>query len=549
MPGFVPGTLWSLIVERTQQALACGALQPIPTTYTWLEQDGIRFLVRQVNNLQRKIEAKQAQETKAAQLGEVFNPFLPYEADLFVADLSPTHVCLLNKYNVVDHHILIITRHFEHQDTLLTQQDFAALWVTLQEVDGLAFYNGGQVAGSSQRHKHLQLVPLPLVESVRLPIAPLIAAAELTSPVGTVPTMPWLHAIAPLTLDLHLDPQQAGHILLNCYRQLLQAVGLEAGDGVSLTCQSGPYNLLATRQWMMVVPRCQPSFAGMEVNALGLAGAFLVRHAQQLAQLQEVTPLVVLQQVCYPPGVLSMSTSTAQSTPAPFAPAQPEGIVFPSVDLYSDEPQLETYLHLQQMMLLLNCLDWLWKDRTDYFAAGNLTIYHSPRQRKSEDFRGPDFFVVLGTEKRPRKSWVVWEEEGKYPNIIIELLSDSTANTDRALKKQIYQDIFRTPDYFWFDPDTLELKGFHLLDGVYHDLQPNPQGHLWSQQLGLYLGVQEQSLRFFTAEGQLVATPREAAEAAQQRAEAERQRAEAERQRNEKLIAQLRELGVNPDEG
>ncbi|MEO1633447.1 MAG: Uma2 family endonuclease, partial [Cyanobacteria bacterium J06631_9] len=103
-----------------------------------------------------------------------------------------------------------------------------------------------------------------------------------------------------------------------------------------------------------------------------------------------------------------------------------DGVIFPPGDLYSDEPQLETYLHLQQMMLLLNCLDWLWKDRTDYFSAGNLTVYYSPLQLKSEDFRGPDFFVVLDTEKRPCKSWVVWEESGKYPNIIIELLSTST---------------------------------------------------------------------------------------------------------------------------
>ncbi len=80
------------------------------------------------------------------------------------------------------------------------------------------------------------------------------------------------------------------------------------------------------------------------------------------------------------------------------------GVIFPDGDLCSNEPPLETYLHLQQMMLLLNCLDWLWHDRNDYVAAGNLSIYNSPQQRKSEDFRGPDFFVVLGTERRPRKS-------------------------------------------------------------------------------------------------------------------------------------------------
>jgi Uma2 family endonuclease len=195
--------------------------------------------------------------------------------------------------------------------------------------------------------------------------------------------------------------------------------------------------------------------------------------------------------------------------------ATSETPVFPSSDLYSDEPPLETYLHLRQLILLLTSLDWLWRDRNDYFAAGNLTIYYSPHQRKSEDFRGPDLFVVLGTERKPRKSWVVWEEEGKYPNVVIELLSDSTAKTDRGLKKQIYQDIFRTPDYFWFGPDSLEFEGFHLVDGQYEPIEPNSQGWRWSVQLQLFLGVQEQHLRFFTPDGQLVLTPEETATAAE----------------------------------
>ncbi|NJN57388.1 MAG: Uma2 family endonuclease [Leptolyngbyaceae cyanobacterium SL_5_9] len=263
-----------------------------------------------------------------------------------------------------------------------------------------------------------------------------------------------------------------------------------------------------------------------------------------------------------------MPASTTKAFETILEEAKANGIVFPPGDLYSDEPPLETHLHVQQMLLLIKCLDWLWRDRNDYFATGNLTVYYSPRQRKSEDFRGPDFFVVLDTERKPRKSWVVWEEEGKYPNVIVELLSDSTAKTDRGLKKQIYQDIFRTPDYFWFDPDSLEFKGFHLVDGIYHDLQPNEQGQLWSQQLNLYLGVHNRQLRFFTPEGQMTPTPEESAQAAEamvtverqqaqaerqraeterQRAETERQRAETERQRNEKLVAKLRELGIDPD--
>ena len=209
-------------------------------------------------------------------------------------------------------------------------------------------------------------------------------------------------------------------------------------------------------------------------------------------------------------------------------------VIFPPSDLYSDEPPLETELHLRQIILLLQCLEWLWRDRNDFYAAGNLTIYYSTHQLKSQDFRGPDFFVVLDTERKTRKSWVVWEENGKYPHVIVEILSDSTAKTDRELKKQIYQDTFRTPDYFWFDPYTLEFAGFHLLDGEYQPLQANEKGHLWSQQLGLYLGIHEGLVRFFTGEGELVPTPEESAIQAEQKAE--------------RLAAKLRELNIDPEQ-
>ena len=222
-----------------------------------------------------------------------------------------------------------------------------------------------------------------------------------------------------------------------------------------------------------------------------------------------------------------------------FLEARVEDVIFPKIDLYSDEPPLETYLHLQQMILLIKCLDWLWRDRQDFFAAGNLTIYYSPHQKKSEKFRGPDFFVVLGTERKPRKSWVVWEEEGKYPNVIIEILSPKTAKSDRGLKKQIYQDTFRTADYFWFDPDTLEFQGFQLIQGQYQELQPNQEGHLWSQQLGLYLGIHNSQLRFFTNQGELVLTPEEVATQSQSELEIERERVALLEQR-------LRDRGVEP---
>jgi Uma2 family endonuclease len=231
----------------------------------------------------------------------------------------------------------------------------------------------------------------------------------------------------------------------------------------------------------------------------------------------------------------------AQSFPTT-TPDSHHEIIFPQGEFWSDEPPLETNLHLQQIILLIKCLEWLWQEREDYFATGNLTIYYSPQQKKSEYFRGPDFFVVLGTTRNPnRRSWVVWQEEGKYPNVIVEILSDSTAKTDREEKKQIYQDTFRTPDYFWFDPESLEFQGFTLISGRYQALEPNERGWLWSEQLGLYLGIHEDKLRYFTPDGALVPTPEEAARQAEDRAIQESQRAE-------KLAAKLRELGIDPEE-
>jgi Uma2 family endonuclease len=230
-------------------------------------------------------------------------------------------------------------------------------------------------------------------------------------------------------------------------------------------------------------------------------------------------------------------------------------ITCPPTDLYSDEPPLESDLHLQQIIILLTSLELLWCERNDYYASGNLTIYYNEEQLKKRDFIGPDFFVVLDTEKRPRKSWVVWGEGGKYPNVIIEILSQSTAKVDRTKKKDLYQNIFRTPNYFWFDPESLEFQGFTLRDGQYQAILPDDRGYLWSEELGLYLGIFAEKLRYFTASGELVPTPREFGLQAileKEQAILEREQAilarEREQQEKEKLARKLRELGIDPNE-
>lgn len=202
--------------------------------------------------------------------------------------------------------------------------------------------------------------------------------------------------------------------------------------------------------------------------------------------------------------------------------------------LHSDEPEMESSLHYAQLALLVACLEFLWREQTDFFIGANLTIYFSRQQLRNRDFRGPDFFLVKATERRSRNSWVVWEEDGKYPNLIIELLSNSTADTDRTLKKALYQDRFRTPEYFWFSPDTLEFEGFRLVGHEYQPIRPASTGWRWSEELNLYLGVDNNQLRYFTVDGKLVPTPEETAL--------------QEQARIERLAEKLRSLGVDPDQ-
>ena len=287
-----PGTLWPTLLERTAYARERRAILSIPTTSEVIEQSGMAFQVRVITALAMKAFTTAAQPNA--------NPFLPYDLDLFVAEISQTHIALLNKFNVVDHHLVIVTRSFEPQEALLTREDCAALLICLAEIDGLGFYNAGPAAGASQRHKHLQLIPLSALPKSRLPIEPLLRPVKMAGTTGTVPSLPFLHAYAPMD-PAWLDPQRGGpSSLLACYHSLLRAVGwtVEATGGSPVA--STPYNLLATRQWLLLMPRSEEYFEGISINALGFAGALLVKDAAQLAILRKQGPMTALQRVALP---------------------------------------------------------------------------------------------------------------------------------------------------------------------------------------------------------------------------------------------------------
>lgn len=259
-----------------------------------------------------------------------------------------------------------------------------------------------------------------------------------------------------------------------------------------------------------------------------------------------------------------MSTEvTTTQTPAsvaiePVPPTPPTDLVF------DDGVPLESPRHRIAMNMLIRSVHQALRDRSDFYAGGNMFVYYSRTQAMNRDFRGPDFFVVLDVDgSRERQGWVTWEEEGRYPDVIVELLSPSTAQVDRGEKKRLYERVFKTSDYFIFDPfEPQSLQGWRLQLGQgYQPLQPNEHGWLWCETLQLWLGLWDGVvdreppsgrcawLRFYDAAGRLVLLPEEHA---QQQVEWERSRAEqAEAQFNQerdRIREQLRARGIDPDE-
>ena len=145
--------LWARVERQAQAALAAGVLRQIETTATQIVDGGIPFVVRR---------ATHPKPREAGPKDEREDQFAPPDRELVVQDLSRTHFALINKHNVLDRHLLAVTHADIDQQTLLDAADFEAFALCMGGEAVLGFYNGGAEAGASQRHKHLQIVRLPL---------------------------------------------------------------------------------------------------------------------------------------------------------------------------------------------------------------------------------------------------------------------------------------------------------------------------------------------------------------------------------------------------
>lgn len=226
----------------------------------------------------------------------------------------------------------------------------------------------------------------------------------------------------------------------------------------------------------------------------------------------------------------------------------------------SDGIPVASDLHRIQINLLVDVVGGLMeaRGRTDCYVSGDLFVYYTPEQahyvathetRQGREFSGPDFLFVNGVESRPRRSWRVWDERNRYPDVIAELLSPSTAKTDKTLKRERYSAIFHTAEYYLYEPDSDHFTAYQLTSrNTYRDAERGADDRVYSNQLDAWFGLWQGTFQTYTAtwlriyQSELASAPiatreereRQRAERAEQRTALERQRTALERQRAER---------------
>ncbi len=258
--GLELSNLWVVAEERAKAALADGAIEPFESRAVTVDDGGVQVVVHVLSRTRAKPASGDGDS-----LGRE-------DPRLELGDLEPGYRVVLNRYPVVQPHLLLVSRDFVPQEAPLGPGDFAAIGACLDAMDGVVFYNAGREAGASQARRHLQLVRAPL------------SGAETRTPIDAAlrrNALPFPHAWGPRHRSA-----AAAHA---AYRALLARVGVEPEQ---------PYNLVVTRDWMLIVPRTRACFEDVSVNALGFAGAMLVASDAQLSLVRAIGPMRVLRHVC-----------------------------------------------------------------------------------------------------------------------------------------------------------------------------------------------------------------------------------------------------------
>jgi Uma2 family endonuclease len=222
---------------------------------------------------------------------------------------------------------------------------------------------------------------------------------------------------------------------------------------------------------------------------------------------------------------------------------------YPTTD---GKPMAETDHHRILMTDLIDTLQIRHASEPRVYVSGNLIVCYERGNRRKHV--SPDVFLVRGVPKRRRINYLIWEE-GRGPQVVIEITSSSTRSEDQKTKKRLYQDVLKVREYFLFDPfgDYLEprLQGYRLRGGVYRPIRVVGR-RLPSQVLGLHLEARGDTLRLWDPTTQTVLPTREERETearqARQQAEEGREQERQARQQAEEGREQERQARLQAEQ-
>jgi Uma2 family endonuclease len=230
----------------------------------------------------------------------------------------------------------------------------------------------------------------------------------------------------------------------------------------------------------------------------------------------------------------------------------------------SDETPVDNELQDTVPGLLKDTLRLIWQNRNDWFFGVDMGIYADTEQ----PYRAivPDGFLSIGVPRfkpqygdRGRPSYVLWEEEGKVPMLVLEVVSE-TYRGEYSEKLKEYQDL-EVLYYAVYNPDRLKkdhelLEVYCLVEGQYVLMSGEP---FWMPEIGLGIGRalgnnldwRREWLYWFSEDGTCYPVPEEfqryRADLAEVEVEQEREARVQAEQRAALLAERLRALGLDPD--
>ncbi|KAJ5074487.1 ap-4-a phosphorylase ii [Anaeramoeba ignava] len=269
---------------ESKYALYKHKLMCIPTESQLFEDGPLNFIFRILESQKQKPNA--LHNNKKEKQKNPFEP--PFEEHLYICELKNHHL-LFNPFCISEKHLLIVTKKFEKQETLIAKKDFEAALECINAVKSLCFYNSGINSGASQPHRHFQLIPIDDSKFNYIPLEKLIFSKERKKEeIIQLEELGFINSC--FIFDFDKNFLSVDHVF-DSYQKIVDKLDLN---------EKTSYNLLLTKKWIFVVPRSKESFDNIGVNSMGYVGSFFFKTQDDLKKAIKNGPLFILQNLGFP---------------------------------------------------------------------------------------------------------------------------------------------------------------------------------------------------------------------------------------------------------